>query len=475
MANYETIQQHEDHEVDRIIGDAETEPIENTEKHIYKHRVTIIVSVAVVAIVVIIALIVAFVVIWNDVQNRQTANCMNGKKVVIISLDGFAFNYLNKRNISMDNINYYFKQNGVYFRDGLVPTFPTETYSTHYSIFTGMYPPFNGIVSNAFYDKSLNDSFNIRTHKEWNTTKWYKGEPIWNTIKINGLNTAAFYMPGSLSNCSARSHEMEGYPEYHYKKYIYDWSFMEQLNKSIEFLTSTEPIYDLIALYNYQPDYFGHKYGPNSIEVKQQIAIIDAQIGAFMKMLNDNDLMDQTDVILLSDHGMTDIEHSKQIVIDTEKFDFDDVAFVVVDSSLVFLYLNELQLQNITQYMAMIDDAIQNDTQYYNIYGKGDMPYGYDDGGYVDRIPDIMVESRIGYTFYKNSAFSTLGNHGWNNSEIDMRAIVFATGPSFKSGYVINNSVESVHLYPLFCHLLCDVNPNPSANGSIQFTNNMLL
>ena len=110
----------------------------------------------------------------QNVENKTNSNCMNGQKVIIISLDGYGVNYLDKEiyNISTPNIDHYFIQDGVSATKGLKVTFPTKTYSSHYSILTGMYPPYHGIVSNSFYDPVLNDTYDIRTHKEDCSGKW---------------------------------------------------------------------------------------------------------------------------------------------------------------------------------------------------------------------------------------------------------------------------------------------------------------
>ena len=113
---------------------------------------------------------IAILVTRSEQENKENeihSNCMNGQKVIIISLDGYGFNYLDKEtyNISTPNIDYYFKQKGVFASKGLKVTFPTKTYSSHYSTLTGMYPPYHGIVSNSFYDPILKGTYDIRTQQ----------------------------------------------------------------------------------------------------------------------------------------------------------------------------------------------------------------------------------------------------------------------------------------------------------------------
>eukprot|EP01084_Bolivina_argentea_P143161 251453_1 len=428
----------------------------------------------------------------DDNSKQNYANCMNGNKVVIISLDGYSFNYLNKTkyNISTPNMDYYFKELGVSATNGLQVTYPTKTYSSHYSIITGLYPQYNGIISNSFYDPVIKRYYDIRNDKEDPSGIWYKGEPIYNTAKLKNLNTAAFYYPGSLANCSARYPNISGYPKFHYDKYVYNWLFMDQINKSIELLTSNDSIYDLVMLYMYQPDYYSHMwYGENNTKIKLQIEQIDTEIGIFIDMLKVNDLFYKTDIILISDHGITQVqkwddyisnniseEESTQIIINSTIFNFSVIEAYVRSSSFILIYLYDDQ--DVNYYMDLFHDSIMSNKQHCRISENGYIPYEFN-GGYNKRVPTFIVEAFIGYTFYSNISGVEYknrvnGNHGYNNSEQDMKGIFFATGPSFKTNYSIHYTYDSINLYRLFCKLLCNVEPNPDSNGSIAYSNNIL-
>ncbi|VDK30458.1 unnamed protein product [Gongylonema pulchrum] len=77
----------------------------------------------------------------------------------------------------------------------MIPTFPSKTFPNHYTIATGLYPPWNGIIDNYFYDFSFKEYFQTKT----NRTGWYLGEPIWNTVQKYGLKSATYFWPGSES------------------------------------------------------------------------------------------------------------------------------------------------------------------------------------------------------------------------------------------------------------------------------------
>ncbi|KAJ8643440.1 hypothetical protein MRB53_005188 [Persea americana] len=74
---------------------------------------------------------------------------LNKPVVILISSDGFRFGYQFKT--PTPNIARLIA-NGTEAETGLIPVFPTLTFPNHYSIATGLYPPFHGIINNRFVD-----------------------------------------------------------------------------------------------------------------------------------------------------------------------------------------------------------------------------------------------------------------------------------------------------------------------------------
>uniref|UniRef100_A0A914RUY5 Uncharacterized protein n=1 Tax=Parascaris equorum TaxID=6256 RepID=A0A914RUY5_PAREQ len=46
----------------------------------------------------------------------------------------------------------------------LIPSFPSKTFPNHYTIATGLYPAWNGIVDNGFYDPNQPEVFDLNFH-----------------------------------------------------------------------------------------------------------------------------------------------------------------------------------------------------------------------------------------------------------------------------------------------------------------------
>lgn len=449
----------------------------------------------------------------NGNNNGNEEISCEDKILVVIGFDGFRSLYLtdseyrSKWNISTPNFDLMMK-NGVQI-EKLIPVFPTVTGPNFHSIVTGLYPKFHGIVANIFYDfiignKSKNDTTNSNKDIDWdeygvfklgkiNDTKgdWYIGEPIWNTLKSSSniekypnFQSASIGWYGGNQNCSGK-----GYPDF----YVSDndeLSHYDRMDLAIDLINSNDndnnnnignnDKYRLIFVYFDYPDETAHKYGPNSIETANKIMEMDGVLGYFLNKLQYNTRKyNMTDIIVLSDHGFVALNESKRIYInksDTFNLGQDRENFLLGMIQPVFEiyitpqsnYTQDLLIEQLNNHIA--------DKRHFEIYKNGDIPfdnYNYN-YGYNNRIGDVNLIADLGYLFefvglndsYQHG-LNNKGGHGYDNRYDEMAAIFVAMGPSFAKNKIINQSVENIHLYSLFTHLLCDIEPSFN-NGSLD-------
>ena len=73
--------------------------------------------------------------------------------LLMISFDGFRYDYMQKYiTPNFDRV----AEQGI-ISEGLIPTFPANTFPNHYSIVTGMYAGNHGLIANSFYDPEFNE------------------------------------------------------------------------------------------------------------------------------------------------------------------------------------------------------------------------------------------------------------------------------------------------------------------------------
>ncbi|XP_065321830.1 ectonucleotide pyrophosphatase/phosphodiesterase family member 7-like isoform X3 [Gordionus sp. m RMFG-2023] len=249
--------------------------------------------------------------------------------LLLISLDGFAWNYLDRfgidnfpnfKSISYNGVKAKYVQN----------LFLTKTFPSHFSIVTGLFPESHGIVNNRMYDPNFKSYFkpsNIETR--W----WDNGaEPIWVTNQKGNHNLSCNFR-SKIVMWPGSEVKIKGIYPTLYTKYSDKMMLKQKINMIISSFASNKDKINLGLIYHYQPDLVGHIYGPESREVFNMLKSIDSDIGYLFNELEAKKLLDHIDIIITSDHGMTNI-HSNQYVILSDIMDLKD--FIIVGSSPVW-------------------------------------------------------------------------------------------------------------------------------------------
>ncbi|MDP2365834.1 MAG: alkaline phosphatase family protein, partial [Ignavibacteria bacterium] len=217
-----------------------------------------------------------------------------------------------------------------------------------------------------------------------------------------------------------------------------------------------------ITLYFDATDTSGHNYGPNSSEVNQSIAMEDSLIGKIFLGLKKLNLLDSTNVIVLSDHGMTELSSDRVINIDDLLSGF---RFSSSDKgTMMFIYTDEDEINDVYK---RLKDSEKN----YKTYWKKDLP---DYLHYKNNplVAEIILIADLGYSLFdgkdieKYSTKFPLGNHGYDPTNIDLHGIFYAIGPDFKSGFTCG-TLNNIDIYPLLAKIL-RIFPNNNIDGKLE-------
>ncbi len=279
--------------------------------------------------------------------------------------------------------------------------------------------------------------------------RWFEGEPIWVTAEKQGIKTATYFWPGSDA-------EIQGVrPTY---RKIYDNSIpytnrIEQVGDWLALPSDQRP--QLITLYFESPDKEGHLYGPNSEEVRTAVQTMDSYLGQLLKKLDDIGVRNQTNILVLSDHGMAQLSRKRVIFLDdyinlneVDLINWSPVADIVPkdDPKKIYDMLKGVH-PNLTPFLK---DSVPPELHYQN----------------HRRIAPVFAVADIGWTItshqiFENNPRSFLGGtHGYQPDQQEMWAIFLASGPAFKKK-VRMDAFKNIHVYELMCHLL---NIEPASN-----------
>ena len=225
------------------------------------------------------------------VTKRNDTSVTEAPIVVLISLDGFRWDYFD--HVELKNLNYIIKR-GVK-AESLKSTFITKTFPNHFTMVTGLYEESHGIIANRMFDPVFNETFvPSTTDSKW----WNASVPIWiqNELPVHGQShnknnsestrrSATIFWVGSNVEYGGKL------PSFYFPKYNSSFSTEERLDLVISLLKGKSPP-NLIACYIEEPDKTGHNYGPDSKEMKRTLVELDYLFGKFLMKMRSNGFLE---------------------------------------------------------------------------------------------------------------------------------------------------------------------------------------
>lgn len=362
-------------------------------------------------------------------------SCVKTEKhyTVIVSLDGFRWDYPALYDTpNLDEM----ATKGV--SATMLPSFPASTFPNHYTLATGLVPDHNGIINNTFWNPETRKRYSMSDSATRYNPAYYLGEPIWITAQKQGVKAGVLYWVGSDIPIKGT------YPTY-YK--VWDdkprLTFAERIDTALAWLNKPEEERpQLIMLYIDEPDGAGHNFGPQSEETGKVVHYVDSLMGVLSTQIGALPFANQVNLIVTSDHGMTDINMER--FVDAMQYIKPEWCELVDGTTPTSIFTRE-------GYRDSVYNALK-DIEHIHVWKKEEIPAELNYGT-SDRIGDIVVAPELGWQFsYK--ARSSKGAHGYFPQSTDMQVIFRAYGPDFKQGYTLDNTFVNVDIYPLLAKLL---------------------
>lgn len=355
--------------------------------------------------------------------------------VVVLSLDGFRADYQSKTDTpNLDAMD----------REGLSgafrPCYPSLTFPNHYSMATGLHPNNHGLVGNEFWDEN-DRHYKLGNREAVEDPTFYLGEPIWNTARRHGLQTASFYWVGSET-------PVGGYQPDRWKRYDSHVPFRDRADSVISWLS--EPIESrprLVMWYIEEPDHTGHHHNPEAEETQLMIRQVDSVVGYFRARLAELPIARQVDFILVSDHGMMSFDEMKEVNL-ADYLHIDSFRHVAT-GPFTHLYPKEGYAEEAYRILKTVPNV--------QVYRKSELPSRLHFGS-SPRIGELVVIANLGTQIHFASNSKRISRlaagHGFDNKHPEMLALFKAVGSSFTAGRRLETPVPNITLYPLVCELL---------------------
>jgi len=360
--------------------------------------------------------------------------------LVLISFDGWRWDYIDRAKVP--NLQ-TLAARGVR-AEGLIPSFPSNTFPSHYTLVTGLYPEHHGIVSNSMVDPVIGERFSMSADTA-NDPRWWGGEPLWATAIRQGRRAASMFWPGSEA-------PIGGVRPTYWRPFDDAVPNAERVRQVLEWLAlPADERPSFITVYFSDVDSAGHDFGPESTEVLDAASRLDQALGDLIAGIETLQLLETTSVIVVSDHGMSQLDEDRIILLD----DYLDLSTVdVIDwTPTLGLALRSGSVDAVYQSLKGKHPALA-------VYKREDTPWHLHYSRHP-RIPPIVgladegwrITSRERLASERAAGRKPGGAHGYDPAYKSMHGLFVAAGPRLRRGAVLP-AFESVNVYELMCWLL---------------------
>lgn len=309
----------------------------------------------------------------------------------------------------------------------MISVMPSKTFVNFYSIATGLYPENHGMVSNSPWDREAEAFFSNRDGDAQNPF-WWHGEAIWVAAENQGKRAHVMFWLGS---------EVEGRRPTVWHPYEHERPYEERVAEVLSWFDApVEEQPDFAAVYFDHVDSVTHRNGVFTEAEGAAVARVDALVGMLVDGLTARGLLDRTNIMIVSDHGMANVSTERTIAIDTLS-DLDGV-FIAEHAGRFGAGLDTF-ISGFGEAEAI--DAAYADLlgahPHLSVYRRGDMPehFHFD---HPTRGPDLLMLADPGWLITRSDSdlsnpylASLRGNHGYDNRSEEMGATFIGAGPIF--------------------------------------------
>lgn len=336
--------------------------------------------------------------------------------VILVSFDGFRHDYATRFDARHFKA---FAANGTQ-AEGLIPSFPSKTFPSHYTLVTGLYPGHHGLVDNSFYDPLRHEFFGMKMRDKVTDPYYYGGIPLWQLAKRHNVKSASFFWVGSELPSA------ELYPDYYfrYDESVPDTTRVRLVLQWLSLQPDQRPHF--ITLYFSSPDHESHvlvqrnRNAPGCAECRYPIIKTHDGVAEIKLPVN---------VILVSDHGMRELtQRSETYIFLDEIMTMDDPAIKISNGgTLTHIYVSNENDRD------SLYESLKTKATNFSVYKQDEFPAHWHYK--AARSGDLLITAHEGYYIRERNRTkylktikdgSVFGVHGYDPYEVeDMHGIFF--------------------------------------------------
>lgn len=370
-----------------------------------------------------------------------TAAAAEAGPTIVISIDGFRADYFDR---GLTPTLAALAKDGVHAK-AMRPSFPSVTQPNHYTLMTGLRPDHHGIVDNGMLDPAIpglqfGEGVDANKDPRW----WTTATPLWVSAAKAGMKTAESHWPNGDA-------KVGGVDFTYHDTTPWRTPPDKETDTVLGWLDLPEAQRPSLILLHYDPvDQMGHVFGPDAPQTNAAIGSVDAAIGKLVDGLKTRGLYDSTNLVMVSDHGMTFLGTTPPGYILDTMLDLNNVTVSIEGADGGFWPRpgHEAEIEKVllgTSYPHM------------KCWKKANIPANLHYGS-NPRVPPILCLADLGWSIVTNATLKkypvTLhGNHGYDPALPDMAAFFLAHGPAFRQGITLE-PFDNVDVYPMLTKLV---------------------
>ncbi|KAE9556526.1 hypothetical protein FO519_000220 [Halicephalobus sp. NKZ332] len=410
-------------------------------------------------------LVLSIYIVRSDSEGPQA----KGQNVILLLIDGYGAELFNRTNAAVRVGAETLLTNGVR-AEYLKPVFPTQSYPNWFSLSTGLYVESHNFTSDFMFDEDLGIYFERDEGPNDTNHVWWDGlpDPLWYTAGKAGIDIHCYW----FATCHRAHGDMvvqvakDRRHSFKNKDVLDPFPHLPRVMKHIK---KYQPYRQQLVLlrYNGVANALRH-FGEETNAINEALSNADTLIRKIQEEMDSNSLMESTNLIVLSDHGLMEIYEDEKLYIEDCLSDLTKIKRVVNSMSLMMVYPEEDQEDvvffelKVCDQWAPMGDYDDDDSPLVSIYRKYEIPekYHWRDARNIAPIviiprPGAVLMTRHIQTNEINEAnakdFKMIS--GWDNNHPELNGIFLARGPAFKVEHTIP-SMEIVDVYQLVMNIL---------------------
>jgi predicted AlkP superfamily pyrophosphatase or phosphodiesterase len=382
------------------------------------------------------------------------------RQVIVITLDGYPAYALRDPLYPAPALRRMI-QEGAWAPEGMTPVNPAVTWPNHTSLLTGVDPAHHGVIYNGL---PVRENGAVRIQWDVPKKELVLAKTVYDLAREKGMKTAEVDWPATdRAGIDFEFAEIPSAGSLVVKEMVkaggLDDAGIENFRKqpiayrdeiwtraAIEIVRNHHP--NLLLFHLLTTDSVQHRYGARSLAASAALALADRQVARLVEAVRESGAAAQTTFIVVSDHGFATAKRQIRPAALLRERGVRNVA-VVSEGGSAILYGDVPAglfrgVEGIARVITPAEFAA----------------LGYPAPG--DRMGNLVLAAADGYAFSGSAEGPVVGdlpldanpgNHGYLNTNPDMRPIFVAWGAGIRRGVRVEN-VRTVDIAPTIAHLL---------------------